>query len=94
MSQLPAKIGRGTLAWFAAQAIASELMKLRTNRDEPYVERINREFGLRDYSRARALYDSSPAYWEKLYGSEFAQSSCISSAQLVAARDCGARSGL
>lgn len=70
MSKLPAKMGRGASTWLAAQAIANEIMKVSTNRDEPYVDRIKREFNLHDYSQARALYDSDPSYWEGLYGND------------------------
>lgn len=70
MSQLPAKVGRGAAVWIAAQALANEIMKLKLNRDEAYVDRIKREFNLRGYGQARTLYDSNPAYWEKLYGSD------------------------
>ena len=56
--------------WFAAQKIANELMGWTLNRDEAYVDRIKREFNLRDYRQARALYDSNPAYWGQLYGDD------------------------
>ena len=70
MSRLPTKVGKGAAVWGAAQAIANELMKLELNRDEAYVDRIKREFNLRGYGQARALYDSNPTYWQKLYGSD------------------------
>lgn len=40
------------------------------SRHEAYVDRIKREFNLHDYHEARALYESSPAYWEQLYGDD------------------------
>jgi len=70
MSELPTKIGRGAAVWMAAQALANEIMKLELNRDEAYVDRKKREFNLRGYGQARTLYDSNPAYWKKLYGSD------------------------
>lgn len=70
MSRLPTKVGKGAAVWAAAQAIANEIMKLELNRDEAYVDRIKREFNLRGYEQARALYDSNPTYWQKLYGSD------------------------
>lgn len=42
----------------------------KANRKEAYVDRIRREFHLRDYSQAQALYDSDPSYWEGLYGND------------------------
>jgi hypothetical protein len=61
---------RRVLGWFGAQKIANELLGWTLNRDEAYVDRIKREFNLRDYHQARALYDSNPAYWEQLYGDD------------------------
>jgi hypothetical protein len=59
------------LGWFGIQKIANELMGGWTlNRDEAYVDRIKREFNLRDHHTARTLFDSSRAYWEKLYGND------------------------
>ena len=40
------------------------------SRHEAYVDRIKKEFNLHDYHEARALYESSPAYWEQLYGDD------------------------
>lgn len=40
------------------------------SKPEAYAERINREFGLRNYAKAWAIYDSNAAYWEKLYGDD------------------------
>lgn len=40
------------------------------SKPEAYVDRINREFNLRDYAKAWNLYDSNRAYWEKLYGDD------------------------
>lgn len=40
------------------------------SKPEAYADRINREFNLRDYAKAWALYDSNRAYWEKLYGDD------------------------
>lgn len=70
MSRLPTKVGKGAAVWAAAQAMANEIMKLELNRDESYVDRIKRELNLRGYEQARALYDSNPTYWRKLYGSD------------------------
>lgn len=70
MSRLPTKVGKGAAVWAAAQAIANEIMKLKLNRDEAYVDRIKREFNLRGNEQARAVYDTNPTYWQKLYGSD------------------------
>src|SRR5947207_11190120 len=40
------------------------------NKPEAYADRINREFNLRNYATAWALYDSNRAYWENLYGDD------------------------
>jgi len=40
------------------------------NKPEAYVDRIKREFNLRDWHQARILYESDRAYWEKLYGDD------------------------
>ncbi len=40
------------------------------NKPEAYVDRHTREFNLRDHHQARALYESDPAYWAKLYGND------------------------
>lgn len=50
----------------AGKGIASFLIG-DLNKPEAYADRINREFNLRDYAKAWALYDSNRAYWEKLY---------------------------
>jgi len=42
----------------------------RLNKPEAYADQINREFNLRNYAKAWALYDSDRAYWEKLYGDD------------------------
>ncbi|UGY04524.1 hypothetical protein [Bradyrhizobium quebecense] len=47
-----------------------ELFRNDLSKPEVYADRIKREFGLRDYPQARALYDSNPAYWEDIYGSD------------------------
>jgi hypothetical protein len=52
------------------QGIASLLFGWELNKPEAYVDRMKREFNLRDYHQARALYESNPAYWEKLYGDD------------------------
>lgn len=70
MSRLPTKVEKGVAVWAAAQAIANEIMKLKLNRDEAYVDRIKREFNLRGHEQARAVFDSNPTYWRKLYGSD------------------------
>lgn len=61
---------REVLGWLAAQKIANDLMGWTPNRDEAYVDRIKREFNLRAYAQARALYDSDRTYWERLYGDD------------------------
>lgn len=53
-------------SWKAFQ----ELFRNDLSKPEAYADRIKREFGLRDYPQARALYDSNPAYWEDIYGSD------------------------
>lgn len=47
-----------------------ELFRNDLSKPEAYADRIKREFGISDYPQARALYDSNPAYWEDLYGSD------------------------
>lgn len=58
------------LGRIAAKEVAKKLMGWTLNRDEAYVDRIKREFNLRDYHQARALYESNPVYWEDLYGDD------------------------
>lgn len=65
---------RWALGWVAAQKLANDLMGWTLNRDEAYVGRIKSEFNLRSAAKARALYDSNRAYWEKLYGDDPANS--------------------
>ncbi|WP_194460050.1 hypothetical protein [Bradyrhizobium sp. CCBAU 53421] len=65
-----------------------KLFRNNLSKPEAYADRIKREFGISDYPQARALYDSNPAYWEALYGSDplnSRSSSCVSCAQLVSA---------
>jgi hypothetical protein len=40
------------------------------NKPEAYVDRIQRDFRLRDWHQARAVYEADRAYWENLYGSD------------------------
>ncbi len=61
---------RWVLGWAAAQKLANDLLGWKLNRDEAYVDRIKREFNLRDYHQARALYESNRGYWEQLYGDD------------------------
>ena len=63
-------VAKGTLGWLAAQKLANNLMGWTLNRDEAYVDRIKREFKLREYHQARELYEENPSYWERLYGSD------------------------
>ncbi|TKW79015.1 MAG: hypothetical protein DI543_07410, partial [Bradyrhizobium icense] len=56
-------------AWGAGKGLASLLLG-QANKPEAYADRINREFNLRNYAKAWALYDSDRAYWEKLYGDD------------------------
>jgi hypothetical protein len=60
----------GLAGRIAANKIANEIMGHTLNRDEAYVDRIKREFRLREYHQARLLYESNPAYWQQLYGSD------------------------
>ena len=53
----------------AGKGIASLLIGT-PNKPEAYADRINKEFNLRSYAKAWALYDSDRAYWEKLYGDD------------------------
>jgi hypothetical protein len=53
----------------AGKGIASLLIGA-PNKPEAYADRINKEFNLRSYAKAWALYDSDRAYWEKLYGDD------------------------
>ncbi len=47
-----------------------ELFRSDLSKPEAYADRIKREFGLRNYAQAQALYDSNRDYWEELYGDD------------------------
>ncbi len=48
--------------WGTGKGLASLLLG-EANKPEAYADRINREFNLRNYAKAWALYDSDCAYW-------------------------------
>jgi len=52
----------------AGRSAGGKLFNDDANGPEAYADRIMRDFHLRDYADAWALYDSDRAYWEAYYG--------------------------
>ena len=51
----------------AGRKIGGRFFNDEANGPEVYADRIKRDFGLREYADAWALYDSDRAYWERYY---------------------------
>ncbi|MGX1105944.1 hypothetical protein AB7M47_004327 [Bradyrhizobium elkanii] len=70
LEEVARELERRAAQWAGRKVFRKTVDGGEPNKPEAYADRINREFGLRDYFKAWNLYDSDRAYWEELFGND------------------------